>query len=269
VGTAGPCCGEPGNAGDPCAPVLGGEDGALARRPQAPLEGVEKVVTTSSTGLPSRSGTSARQGGQRPVSRSVMGSDVGSLAVTRSGSVSPCPSSSPTEARPGSSATTSITSRCGTCDLCRVKSPGHDSACTPGRFQAVTDHGETAGRDHCEAFLCVTFVHGPCRSATVVMDGGCCPARFGDSRQGSRGAACSRGAAASLPRYRSGGRCDATAPWIASATGSERSMSIDMRRLALVSGRPFRRQPLVPKWRHDQWCRDSGGPSRRCELSRS
>jgi hypothetical protein len=31
---AGPCCGERGNAGDPCAPVLGGEDGreAAARR---------------------------------------------------------------------------------------------------------------------------------------------------------------------------------------------------------------------------------------------
>jgi hypothetical protein len=42
VGTAGPCCGEPGNAGYPCAPVsvLGGEDGALARRPQAPLESI-------------------------------------------------------------------------------------------------------------------------------------------------------------------------------------------------------------------------------------
>jgi len=34
VATAGPCCGEPGDAGDPCAPVLGGEDGreAAARR---------------------------------------------------------------------------------------------------------------------------------------------------------------------------------------------------------------------------------------------
>jgi hypothetical protein len=38
VGTAGPCCGGLWVAGDPCAPVLGGEDGALARRPQAPLE---------------------------------------------------------------------------------------------------------------------------------------------------------------------------------------------------------------------------------------
>jgi hypothetical protein len=28
VGMAGPCCGEVGKAGDPCAPVLGGEDGA-------------------------------------------------------------------------------------------------------------------------------------------------------------------------------------------------------------------------------------------------
>jgi len=34
VGTAGPCCGGLGNAGDPCAPVLGDEDGreAAARR---------------------------------------------------------------------------------------------------------------------------------------------------------------------------------------------------------------------------------------------
>jgi hypothetical protein len=38
LGTAGPCCGERWVAGDPCAPVLGGEDGALARRPQAPLD---------------------------------------------------------------------------------------------------------------------------------------------------------------------------------------------------------------------------------------
>jgi hypothetical protein len=45
LGTAGPCCGELGNAGYPCAPVLGGEDGALARRPQAPLEVVEKFLT--------------------------------------------------------------------------------------------------------------------------------------------------------------------------------------------------------------------------------
>jgi hypothetical protein len=45
VGTAGPCCGELGNAGDPCARYLGGEDGALARRPQAPLEVVEKLLT--------------------------------------------------------------------------------------------------------------------------------------------------------------------------------------------------------------------------------
>jgi hypothetical protein len=46
VGTAGPCCGGLGDAGDPCAPVLGGEDGALARRPQAPLEVVEKFLTS-------------------------------------------------------------------------------------------------------------------------------------------------------------------------------------------------------------------------------
>jgi hypothetical protein len=46
LGTAGPCCGERGNAGDPRAPVLGGEDGALARRPQAPLEVVEKFLTS-------------------------------------------------------------------------------------------------------------------------------------------------------------------------------------------------------------------------------
>jgi hypothetical protein len=34
VGTAGPCCGALGVVGDPCAPVLGGEDGreAAARR---------------------------------------------------------------------------------------------------------------------------------------------------------------------------------------------------------------------------------------------
>jgi hypothetical protein len=44
-GTAGPCCGEPGDAGDPSAPVLGGEDGPLAARPQAPLEVVEKFLT--------------------------------------------------------------------------------------------------------------------------------------------------------------------------------------------------------------------------------
>jgi hypothetical protein len=46
VGTAGPCCGERGEAGDPGAPVVGGEDGALARRPQAPLEVVEKFLTS-------------------------------------------------------------------------------------------------------------------------------------------------------------------------------------------------------------------------------
>jgi hypothetical protein len=43
---AGSCCGGRWVAGDPCAPVLGGEDGALARRPQAPLEVVEKFLTS-------------------------------------------------------------------------------------------------------------------------------------------------------------------------------------------------------------------------------
>ena len=42
---AGPCYGEPWVAGDPCARVLGGEDGPLAARPQAPLEVVEKFLT--------------------------------------------------------------------------------------------------------------------------------------------------------------------------------------------------------------------------------
>jgi hypothetical protein len=42
----GPCCGERWVANDPCAPVVGGEDGALARRPQAPLEVVEKFLTS-------------------------------------------------------------------------------------------------------------------------------------------------------------------------------------------------------------------------------
>jgi hypothetical protein len=42
---AGPCCGELGDAGSPSAPVLGGEDGPLAARPQAPLEVVEKFLT--------------------------------------------------------------------------------------------------------------------------------------------------------------------------------------------------------------------------------
>jgi hypothetical protein len=34
-----------GGRGRPVCPVLGGEDGALARRPQAPLEVVEKFLT--------------------------------------------------------------------------------------------------------------------------------------------------------------------------------------------------------------------------------
>jgi hypothetical protein len=36
-----------GECGHPCAPVLGGEDGALARRPQAPLEVVEKSLPST------------------------------------------------------------------------------------------------------------------------------------------------------------------------------------------------------------------------------
>src|SRR6266540_3665866 len=101
----------------------------------------------------------------------MMGNDVGPLAVTRSGSVSPCPSSSPTEARPGSSATTSITGRCGTCDLCRVKSPGGGSACPPGGFQPVTDHGEPAARRPAEVIVWVTLIHPSPWSAIVATEG--------------------------------------------------------------------------------------------------
>jgi hypothetical protein len=45
AGTAGPCCGGRWVTGYPCGLVLGGEDGPLAARPQAPLEDVEKVLT--------------------------------------------------------------------------------------------------------------------------------------------------------------------------------------------------------------------------------
>jgi hypothetical protein len=47
----GPCCGERWVADHPCAPVVGGEDGALARRPQAPLEVVEKFLTSNAETL--------------------------------------------------------------------------------------------------------------------------------------------------------------------------------------------------------------------------
>jgi hypothetical protein len=47
----GPCCGERWVANHPCAPVVGGEDGALARRPQAPLEVVEKFLTSNAETL--------------------------------------------------------------------------------------------------------------------------------------------------------------------------------------------------------------------------
>jgi hypothetical protein len=43
--SAGPCCGGLGDAGYPCAPVLGGRGRPRSGRPQAPLEVVEKFLT--------------------------------------------------------------------------------------------------------------------------------------------------------------------------------------------------------------------------------
>jgi hypothetical protein len=48
VGTAGPWLRRAGVAGYPCAPVVGGRGRPRSGRPQVPLEGVQKVVTTSS-----------------------------------------------------------------------------------------------------------------------------------------------------------------------------------------------------------------------------